>query len=139
MMKSYIEDKLNSGINIFKETSNVLFKENSNVLYTRDEAIRVRNKYPGRIPIIVNRSNSAGTDVPLIDKHKFLVPADLTMGQFQYVIRKRLVLSPDKALFLFVNNSVAPTNLIVSTIYEEHHDKDTLFLYVTYSMENTFG
>ena len=139
MMKSYIEDKLNSGINIFKETSNVLFKENYNVLYTRDEAIRVRNKYPGRIPIIVNRSNSAGTDVPLIDKHKFLVPADLTMGQFQYVIRKRLVLSPDKALFLFVNNSVAPTNSIVSTIYEEHHDKDTLFLYVTYSMENTFG
>ena len=101
MMKSYIEEKLNSGINHFNGINH--FKNNSNVLYTKEEAIRVRTKYPDRIPIIVNRSDSAGVDVPYIDKHKFLVPSDLTMGQFQYVIRKRLTLTPDKALFIFVN------------------------------------
>lgn len=133
MMKSFIEEKLNSSINIFNSDTS------KNVLYTKEEAIRVRTKYPDRIPVIVNRSKSAGSEVPFIDKHKFLVPADLTMGQLQYVIRKRLTLTPDKALFLFVNNAAAPTSSLVSTIYEENKDQDTLFLYVTYAMENTFG
>ena len=133
MMKSYIEEKLNSSINIFNGDTS------KNALYTKEEAIRVRTKYPDRIPDIVNRSKSAGSEVPFIDKHKFLVPTDLTMGQLQYVIRKRLTLTPDKALFLFVNNAVTPTSSLVSTIYEEHKDKDTQFLYVTYAMENTFG
>jgi GABA(A) receptor-associated protein len=132
-MKSFIEEKLNSSINIFNSDTS------KNVLYTKEEAIRVRTKYPDRIPVIVNRSKSAGSEVPFIDKHKFLVPADLTMGQLQYVIRKRLTLTPDKALFLFVNNAAAPTSSLVSTIYEENKDQDTLFLYVTYAMENTFG
>jgi GABA(A) receptor-associated protein len=130
-MKSYIADTLNSGIN--------LFKDNPNLLYTKEEAIRVRVKYPDRIPIIVHRSESAGSGVPQIDKHKFLVPSDLTMGQFQYVIRKRLTLSPEKALFLFVNNTIVPTSSLVSSVYEEYQDERTMFLYVTYAMENTFG
>ena len=133
MMKSFIEEKLNSSINIFNSDTS------KNVLYTKEEAVRVRTKYPDRIPVIVNRSKSAGSEVPFIDKHKFLVPADLTMGQLQYVIRKRLTLTPDKALFLFVNNAATPTSSLVSTIYEENKDQDTLFLYVTYAMENTFG
>lgn len=131
MMKSYIAEKINNSINPFRD--------NDKSLYTKDEAMRVLSKYPDRIPIIVNRSKSAGSEVPYIDKHKFLVPADLTVGQFQYVIRKRLSLDPHKALFLFVNNSVPPTSTLVSTIYEENRDPETLFLFVTYSMENTFG
>ena len=133
MMKSFIEEKLNSSINIFNSDTS------KNVLYTKEEAIRVRTKYPDRIPVIVNRSKSAGSEVPFIDKHKFLVPSDLTMGQLQYVIRKRLTLTPDKALFLFVNNAATPTSSLVSTVYEENKDQDTQFLYVTYAMENTFG
>jgi len=131
MMKSYVEDKISSTINHFKE--------NYNVLYTREEALRVRSKYPGRIPIIVNRSKNAGVDVPDIDKHKFLVPSELNMGQFQYVIRKRLALTADKALFIFVNGDIAPSSSLVSTIYDQYRDEETQFLYVTYAMENTFG
>jgi GABA(A) receptor-associated protein len=131
MMKSYLADTLNSSINIFKD--------NSNNVYTKEEALRVLTKYPDRIPIIVHRSSSAGLEVPQIDKHKFLVPSDLTMGQFQYVIRKRLTLSPEKALFLFINNAIVPTGSIISAVYDEYQDEDTLFLYVTYAMENTFG
>lgn len=32
------------------------------------------------------------SDIPEIDKRKYLVPADLTVGQFVYVIRKRIML-----------------------------------------------
>lgn len=131
MMKSFIAEKLNNSINPFKD------EEKS--LYTKEEAMRVISKYPDRIPIIVNRAKGAGPEVPFIDKHKFLVPSDLTIGQFQYVIRKRLLLEPHKALFMFINNCVPPTSALVSTIYDECKDHDTLFLYVTYSMENTFG
>jgi len=105
--------------------------------FTPDEAKRVREKYPDRIPVLVGKSPS--TDAPEIDKHKFLVPVDLTVGQFQYVIRKRLKLSPDKALFLFVDGAVPPTSSLMSTIYEECKDDDTEFLFVTYGMESTFG
>jgi GABA(A) receptor-associated protein len=39
---------------------------------------------------------------PEIDKKKYLVPTDLTVGQFVYVIRKRIDLNAEKALYVFV-------------------------------------
>ncbi|KAG8485101.1 hypothetical protein CXB51_021365 [Gossypium anomalum] len=68
----------------------------------RAEAARIRVKYPDRIPVIVEKTK--GNDIPNIDKKKYLVPADLTVGQFVYVIRKRIKLSAEKAIFLFVDN-----------------------------------
>jgi hypothetical protein len=40
---------------------------------------------------------------------RYLVPSDLTVGQFVYVIRKRIKLSPEKAIFIFVKNVLPPT------------------------------
>ena len=40
---------------------------------------------------------------------RYLVPADLTVGQFVYVIRKRIKLSSEKAIFIFVKNVLPPT------------------------------
>jgi GABA(A) receptor-associated protein len=59
------------------------------------------------------------------------VPADLTVGQFVYVIRKRIKLSPEKAIFIFVDEVLPPTAALMSSIYEEHKDEDG-FLYITY-------
>ncbi|KAK8487050.1 hypothetical protein V6N13_016279 [Hibiscus sabdariffa] len=101
----------------------------------RAEAARIRAKYPDRIPVIVEKTK--GNDIPNIDKKKYLVPADLTVGQFVYVIRKRIKLSAERAIFLFVDNVLPPTGAIMSTIYDEKKDEDG-FLYVTYSGENTF-
>ncbi|GMH07178.1 hypothetical protein Nepgr_009018 [Nepenthes gracilis] len=100
------------------------------------EAARIREKYPDRIPVIVERAEK--TDIPDIDKKKYLVPADLTVGQFVYVVRKRIKLSPEKAIFIFVKNILPPTAAMMSAIYEENKDEDG-FLYMTYSGENTFG
>lgn len=71
------------------------------------------------------------SDIATIDKKKYLVPADLTVGQFVYVIRKRIKLSPEKAIFIFVDEVLPPTAAIMSSIYEEHKDEDG-FLYITY-------
>ncbi len=107
--------------------------------FTRVEALRVLNKYPDRIPIVVNRSYNASENTPYIDCQKFLVPEDLTIGQFMYVIRKRIKLAPHQAMFLFINETIPPIGSLISTVYEENKDEETLFLYVTYSLENTFG
>ncbi|TVU38924.1 hypothetical protein EJB05_12321, partial [Eragrostis curvula] len=102
----------------------------------QDESARIREKYPDRIPVIVEKAGKS--DVPEIDKKKYLVPADLTVGQFVYVVRKRIKLSPEKAIFIFVKSTLPPTASLMSAIYEENKDEDG-FLYMTYSGENTFG
>ena len=43
---------------------------------------------------------------------RYLVPADLTVGQFVYVIRKRIKVSPEKAIFMFVKNVLPPTGAL---------------------------
>merc|ERR1711933_631538 len=45
-----------------------------------------------------------------LDKKKYLVPSDLTVGQFYFLIRKRISLRPEDALFFFVNNVIPPTS-----------------------------
>lgn len=101
------------------------------------ESKRVLAKYPDRIPIICERSLKS-RDCPLIDKKKYLVPKDLTIGQFLFVIRNRLKLQPEIALFIFVNNTVPPTSALIGQIYHKHKDVDD-FLYISYSQENIFG
>lgn len=103
------------------------------------EAARIVSKYPDRIPIICEpNTQHANPNLPIIDKNKYLVPTDLTVGQFLYVIRKRLKMNHEQALYLFVNGTIPPTSELVQTIYNTHRDTDG-FLYFTYNCENTFG
>uniref|UniRef100_A0A453D003 Autophagy-related protein n=1 Tax=Aegilops tauschii subsp. strangulata TaxID=200361 RepID=A0A453D003_AEGTS len=76
--------------------------------------------------------------IAVTQPYRYLVPADLTVGQFVYVVRKRIKLSAEKAIFIFVKNTLPPTAALMSAIYEENKDEDG-FLYMTYSGENTFG
>jgi len=70
----------------------------------KQESDRIRAKYPDRIPVICEKTEKSS--VQDIDKKKYLVTADLTCGQFVYVIRKRLKLPAEQAIYLFVNGSV---------------------------------
>jgi GABA(A) receptor-associated protein len=112
------------------------YREKHNFNERLEESTRIKNRFPDRIPIIIERAQNS--DVPLIDKIKYLVPGDLSMGQFMFVIRKRLSLSSEKALFLYVNNSLPMTNTLMRELYHSHRDVDG-FMYVLYTGENTFG
>lgn len=96
----------------------------------------LRQKYPDRIPVIVNKSQHC--DLNEIDKYKYLVPDNYTVGEFVYVIRKRIVVPKEKAIFIFIENVLPPTSALMSEMYDKYKDKDG-FLYITYSGENTFG
>jgi GABA(A) receptor-associated protein len=100
------------------------------------EAQRMLEKYPDRIPVIIEKS--ASSRIENIDKRKFLVPTDLTFGQLIGVVRKRINISKEKAIFLFCQNTIPASTTVVGTIYESFKDEDG-FLYLEYSGENTFG
>lgn len=102
------------------------------------EAARLRAKYPGRAPVLVLRHNGASPDVPRLSKSKFLVPRELTVGQFIYVVRHQMKLPPEKALFIFVGNILPTTGMLVAELYEQYKSSDG-FLRVVYTSESTFG
>lgn len=116
---------------------NIPYKQQFDLEHRTDESSRIRGKYPTRIPVIVEMKDKS-YDIPDIDKKKFLVPNDLTVGQFIFVVRKRIQLSPEKALFCFIDDTIPSTNSLMSQLYTDHKDEDG-FLYITYTGENTFG
>ncbi|XP_023389767.1 gamma-aminobutyric acid receptor-associated protein-like 1 isoform X3 [Pteropus medius] len=99
------------------------------------------------LQVIVEKAPKAR--VPDLDKRKYLVPSDLTavedtiglcsdVGQFYFLIRKRIHLRPEDALFFFVNNTIPPTSATMGQLYEDNHEED-YFLYVAYSDESVYG
>jgi GABA(A) receptor-associated protein len=112
------------------------FKKENSAEKRKAESERIRDKYPDRVPIVLIKAT--GTKLPDIDKYKFLVPGDLTITYFQTVIRKRLVLKQEEALYLFCGNTIPTQTNSLNEIYKKNKDEDG-FLYLTYSTENTFG
>ena len=101
------------------------------------ESTRILAKYPDRKPIICEKASNQ-IDLPSIDKRKYLVPNDLTVGQFIYVIRKRMHLSSEETIFIFIDGKIFSNNTIISSIYDKYKDIDG-FLYISYANENIFG
>ena len=112
------------------------FKKKHSFSKRKAEAQRVLNKYSQKVPVIVEKANES--TLPYPDKCKYLVPKDLSLSQFMFVIRKRIKIPPEKAIILFVNNKVLSGSTLISQIYEEEKDDD-LFLYCCVTQESTFG
>lgn len=69
-----------------------------------------------QIPVIVEKASKA--QIGDLDKKKYLVPSDLTVSQFYFLIRKRVHLRPEDALFFFVNNVIPPTSATMGSLYQ---------------------
>ena len=118
-------------------SANLKFVDTHDLESRKKESESILAKYPDRVPIIVEKSETC-TDLMDLDKNKFLAPKDINFGQFQFSIRKRMNLSPEKALFFFTNNIIIQNTENISVCYEQHKQEDG-FMYVVYSSENTFG
>merc|ERR1712072_1204988 len=79
------------------------YKEEHPFEKRRAEGEKIRRKYPDRVPVIVDKSPKAR--IGDLDKKKYLVPSDLTVGQFYFLIRKRISLRPE----------------VLGSLYQEHH------------------
>nr|3H9D_A Chain A, Microtubule-associated protein 1A/1B, light chain 3, putative [Trypanosoma brucei]3H9D_B Chain B, Microtubule-associated protein 1A/1B, light chain 3, putative [Trypanosoma brucei] len=102
----------------------------------QSDAAKVRERHPDRLPIICEKVYNS--DIGELDRCKFLVPSDLTVGQFVSVLRKRVQLEAESALFVYTNDTVLPSSAQMADIYSKYKDEDG-FLYMKYSGEATFG
>uniref|UniRef100_A0A5B6YWZ1 Autophagy-related protein n=1 Tax=Davidia involucrata TaxID=16924 RepID=A0A5B6YWZ1_DAVIN len=112
------------------------FKEEFTFEERCDESRDIITKYPDRVPVVVERYSK--TDLPEMEKKKYLVPRDMSVGQFIHILSSRLHLAPGKALFVFVKNTLPQTSSLMESVYESFKDEDG-FLYMCYSSEKTFG
>ncbi|KAJ8620429.1 hypothetical protein MRB53_028958 [Persea americana] len=112
------------------------FKEEFSMAERLDESRDIISKYPDRVPVVVERFSRA--DLPELEKKKYLVPRDMSVGQFIHILSSRLHLPPGKALFVFVKNTLPQTASLMDSVYDSFKDEDG-FLYLCYNSEKTFG
>ena len=110
------------------------FKQNKPNIGSAKEILK---QYPDRVPVYIEKGDNKITEE--LKKNRYLVPRDITMGQFMYVIRKQLKIKPEDAIFIFCNNSIIPSAEILSEVYDKYKDKETEFLMMKYYRETVFG
>lgn len=113
------------------------YKKLKNLQERKIEFDRIRAKFTDRIPIVCERAPKS--KLPTTSKIKYLIPQDLTLGQFLFVIRKQIALPAHQAIFIIVGGNILTSSSSLSDVYSKYKDKDDGFLYITYTGENTFG
>lgn len=112
------------------------FKEQMTLDERKAKSLKLRKKYRNRIPIIFQSTENSS--VPSIDKIKYLIPSDLTIGGFLADMRRRIQLAPEEAIFLFINDKIPMQSETLDSVYSKEKDEDG-FLYIYYTGENCFG
>ena len=113
-----------------------MFRDSFTVEERKKESTRIRFQNPTHIPIIIEPRKS--TD-PVISKRKYLVPKDITVAQLLYVVRKRIDLKKSQSIFFNCNETMPSTSDLIQTLDTKHSDPNDGFLYITYTLEHTFG
>jgi GABA(A) receptor-associated protein len=93
---------------------------------------RLIKMYPDRVPVIVESKIKEG------EKFKFMVPRDKTIREMLIKLRRHIKMSPKKAMFIFVNDTLPPNSYTVGQVWDDHKNADNV-LHMYYSLENTFG
>ncbi len=129
-------------------TIKIPFQEKYSLEHRKKETIKVKQRYPNRIPVII--SKSINSNIADINNEKFLIPESLTVCQLIQVIRERIKINEFESINVFIitldNNEILPSSgSSISSIYNEYveskknHPKYDGYLYVVYSGENVFG
>jgi|SRR6218665_798133 len=82
-------------------------KVNFELIFRRNQGVKTLTPKLALCQVIIEKAPDS--NIGNLDKNKFLVPQDITMSQLMYIIRKRIKLVEDKALFLSVNHTVPST------------------------------
>ena len=93
-------------------------------------------KFKNRVPVVLNKGKGVLIE---LEKGKFLINKDTTLGQFAMMLRRKNKLTPTEAIYIFCNNVLPQSNATMMDLWTQHHDKDDDILYLTCAKENTFG
>ena len=116
------------------------FKQNNrDVSQRRTQCEKIKQQFPDKIPIICEKAPDCRT-LKDIDKTKFLVPNELTVSQFNMMIRKRIEIDQKEAFYLLANGKYSLTgDTSLMDIYERYKDPEDGFLYIAYASQMTWG
>ena len=112
--------------------------DNSDGMVRKQNCDKIKQQFPDKIPIICEKDPKS--EINNIDKTKYLVPNDLTVAQFSFMIRKRLQLPENEAFFLLAKGKYTLTgdmNLI--DVYKKYSDSEDGFLYIAYASKVIWG
>tara|TARA_B100000482_G_C12558065_1_gene278953 strand:+ start:278 stop:616 length:339 start_codon:yes stop_codon:yes gene_type:complete len=112
-----------------------MYKQEKSLEERTHESALMLSRFPDRVPVIVEKRRPS---ISTIDKRKYMSPKTLTLGQFTFVIRKRLKLKPSEAIFIFINQKLIHQTQTLGDTYANEKDEDG-FIYLIYDFENTFG
>ncbi|XP_069625533.1 microtubule-associated proteins 1A/1B light chain 3C [Ranitomeya imitator] len=114
------------------------YKQRKCLAARKSEVIRMKSKFPTKVPVIVERYKKEKY-LPLLDKTKFLVPRDLPMFEFLNVLRDRMNLSASHAFYILVNErNLCSMSFTMTELHRDLKDEDG-FLYMTYASQEMFG
>lgn len=92
-------------------------------------------RHPGRVPVMVTTMSS-----PLPTKTKFLVPKDMPLGTFSWVLRTYLKQTPSStAIFLAIHQTLPPVNRLMGDLHHQYSGVNDHILQVRYELEDVFG
>lgn len=94
------------------------------------------DKYPRRVPVIVRPA--PGYNLPSLKKSKILVHDTLMFSGLISLIRSRIDLKRNEALFFMIENTLPKMSSTMGELYTEHCERGDI-LEIVYRKESTFG
>jgi GABA(A) receptor-associated protein len=100
------------------------------------ENATLAKRYPSKLPVIIyTKSNNVAEP----QKCKYLIDKNVSIAEFLTVLRKYIKLAPTESIYLFTeDNTLPPSSHLMTQVYNNHKNEDN-FLYLEYTLENTFG
>ena len=111
--------------------------------YTLEQRLHKINmifeRYPDRVPIVIEKINEGGLKAvspaaersaspKSIEKKIFLVRCEVTICQFSLILRKKIELTPEKGLFLFIGGIIPSNSSILGDLYHQNKNLEDNFL-----------
>ena len=100
--------------------------------YNKNYYNHLKGKYPDCVPIIVDSEC-------ILDKYKYLINTEMTIGNLMCYIRQRNKLKPFEGYFIFAENILLQQTQTIQDVYNLYANKENRFLFITIKKENTFG
>lgn len=123
------------------------YESTSNIEIRRQKVHDLMERYPGRVPVIVELDAGVIKAGYEMKYPKLLVFPYTTLSSFMCQVRQRIVstssrfgkgLSSDQAIYLFFDNQLYPVVEEIGEVYKKHKADDDI-LYVNVCFQNTFG
>ena len=107
----------------------------------KKEYERIHKIHPDRIAVLVDARSIMDADEIKKHKHKYLVTPSLLVSQFQALVRAKLTIEPEQAIFFMINNELASgiTSFGELAAASERYVHESGFIIIKLELENAFG